>query len=104
MIIARRFAALIMVAFVAGFLAGCAGDSKSESTGEYVDDVVISNKVRAEIVGDDELSLFDIDVETFKGTVQLSGFVDSEEQKTRAGEVARRVEGVKEVSNNLVVK
>lgn len=85
-------------------MAACAGSSTSESTGEYVDDSVISNKVRAEIVGDEDLSLFQIDVETFKGVVQLSGFVDSAATKTRAGEVAAGVSGVKRVQNNLIIK
>jgi osmotically-inducible protein OsmY len=69
-----------------------------------VDDTVISSKVRAEIIGDEQLSIFDIDVETFKGDVQLSGFVDSEAMKERAGTLARNVEGVNTVHNNLVVK
>jgi osmotically-inducible protein OsmY len=85
-------------------MAACAGSSTSESTGEYVDDSVISNKVRADIVGDKALSLFQIDVETFKGTVQLSGFVDTAATKARAGEVAAGVRGVKRVQNNLIVK
>lgn len=93
-----------MTAFAVAAVAGCAGNGKSESTGEYVDDVVISNKVRAVIIDDEELSLFDIDVETFKGNVQLSGFVDSEAHRDRAGKVARQVEGVTQVTNNLVVK
>jgi osmotically-inducible protein OsmY len=82
----------------------CASTSSSESTGQYVDDSVISNKVRAKIIGDSQLSIFQIDVTTYKGIVQLSGFVDTPDQKQRAGEDARGVEGVKEVKNNLVVK
>lgn len=102
--IARLVLALLLVGFLAGSMAACAGSSTSESTGEYVDDSVISNKVRAEIVGDEDLSLFQIDVETFKGVVQLSGFVDSAATKTRAGEVAAGVSGVKRVQNNLIIK
>ena len=101
----RDLAAVLLIVLVAGgAVVGCAGDSQTESTGEYVDDAVISNKVRAEIIGDEQLSIFDIDVETFKGDVQLSGFVDSEAMKTRAGTLARSVEGVNAVHNNIVVK
>lgn len=103
--IARHILTAVLLVFAVGTAAvGCAGNSKTESTGEYVDDVVISNKVRAEIVGDEQLSLFEIDVETFKGEVQLSGFVDSEAMKTRAASVARGVEGVTAVHNNIVIK
>ena len=103
-----RTARLILSLFIVGFLAvsvtACAGSSTTESTGEYVDDSVISNKVRAKIIGNDALSIFDINVETFKGIVQLSGFVDTEKTKELAGEVARSVDGVKEVQNNISVK
>lgn len=102
--IVRDLAAVLMIVFIAGAVVGCAGNKQTDSTGEYVDDTVVSSKVRAQIIGDDQLSIFDIDVETFKGDVQLSGFVDSEELKTRAGMLARNVEGVKAVHNNLVVK
>ena len=103
--ILREVLTVLFLVFAVGAVAvGCAGDSNTESTGEYVDDVVISNKVRAEIVGDEQLSLFEIDVETFKGEVQLSGFVDSEAMKMRAGDVARGVDGVTAVHNNIVIK
>lgn len=83
---------------------GCAATATKESTGEYVDDASITTKVKAAFVHDDYIKSFDISVETFKGTVQLSGFVDNSEQKTRAGEVARGVNGVHDVKNNLTVK
>ena len=102
--LARVIFSLVIVGFLAGAVAACAGSSTSESTGEYVDDSVISNKVRAKIVGDEALSIFQIDVETFKGTVLLSGFVDTEQTKARAGEVAAGVEGVKSVQNKIVLK
>lgn len=101
---ARLFFTLMLVGFLAVSIAACAGSSTSESTGEYVDDSVISNKVRAKIVGDKALSIFDINVETFKGVVQLSGFVDTEETKERAGTVAKAVDGVKDVQNNISIK
>lgn len=85
-------------------LAGCAGSKKHESTGEYFDDMVLSTKVRASILGDSRLKVLQIDVETFKGIVQLSGFVDSADAANRAVELARRVRGVKMVNNSLIVK
>ncbi|MGZ8190421.1 MAG: BON domain-containing protein [Methylococcaceae bacterium] len=85
-------------------LMGCAGSKSHESTGEYFDDVVISSKVRTKILGDSMLKVMQIDVETFKGTVQLSGFVDSANAANRAEELARKVRGVKMVNNSLIVK
>lgn len=83
---------------------GCASTPTRESTGEYVDDASITTKVKAAFFGEKEIKSFDISVETFKGVVQLSGFVDNAEQKHRAGEVARGVAGVRDVKNSLVVK
>ena len=97
-------AALALTGLLAGPMAGCTSTSKHESTGEYIDDSAISNKVRAQLIADKELNVFQIDVTTFKGVVQLSGFVNSPSAKTRAGGVAASVDGVKEVRNNLIVK
>lgn len=83
---------------------GCAGSKNIESTGEYFDDSIITTKVKASIVGDPKLKAFQIGVETFKGVVQLSGFVNSNEAATRAVDLARRVKGVKQVNNSLIVK
>lgn len=101
---ARFVLSLIIVGLLAGSMTACAGSQTSESTGEYVDDVVISNKVRAQLVGDKQLNITQIDVETYKGAVQLSGFVDTAEAKNRATGVAAGVSGVTEVRNNLIVK
>ncbi len=107
---ARRFATLTLVTaltlggLLAGSITACTSSRTSESTGEYIDDSVISNKVRGEIVGDKDLSIFQIDVEAYKGVVQLSGFVNSQAAKNRAGTVAAGVKGVKQVRNNLIVK
>ena len=90
---------VLMTAFI-----GCASTSHQASTGEYVDDAVITTKVKAEIFGEPTLKTLQINVETFKGTVQLSGFVDSQHSVTKAAEVARRVKGVVAVKNDLVVK
>jgi len=90
---------MLMVALVA-----CASTSKQESTGEYVDDSVITTKVKALLAEDDFLKSFQISVETYKGTVQLSGFVSSQKAIDKAGEIARSVKGVNSVRNNLIVK
>ncbi|MFA5072815.1 MAG: BON domain-containing protein [Nitrospirota bacterium] len=84
--------------------AGCAGTAQKTSTGEYIDDSVITAKVKAAIFDDEQLKVTQINVATFKGEVQLSGFVNSAEDVRRASEVARRVPGVKSVINSLVVK
>lgn len=82
----------------------CSATSTQESTGEMVDSTVVSTKVRAAIAADDQLSIFPIDVETYRGVVQLSGFVNSAEEKRRAEQVASGIDGVRQVQNDLVVK
>ncbi len=88
---------------VATFVA-CTSTSKQESTGEYVDDSVITTKVKALFARDDFLKSFQVGVETFKGTVHLSGFVNSQNAVDKAAEIMRSVKGVRSVKNNLVVK
>jgi osmotically-inducible protein OsmY len=83
---------------------GCASTRTHEGTGEYVDDTAITTKVKSAIFTDPALKVLQINVETFKGVVQLSGFVNSEQSAAKAGEVARCVHGVKDVKNDLVVK
>jgi osmotically-inducible protein OsmY len=85
-------------------LLGCASTKTQEGTGEYVDDSVITTKVKAAMLGEPTLKSFQIGVETFKGVVQLSGFVDSAQSVRRAGEVAARIHGVTVVRNDLIVK
>lgn len=85
-------------------LTGCAGGSTYESTGEYLDDTVLTTKVKTSILGDSRLKLLQINVETFKGVVQLSGFVDSASAASRAVELTRKVPGVKSVNNSLIIK
>ena len=97
------FAGLLLAGAVA-VTAGCAGGPQKASTGEFIDDSVITTKVKAALVKDKETPGGAIKVETFKGTVQLSGFVDNSVQKMRAGEVARGIEGVREVQNNIMIK
>ncbi|MFZ2630098.1 MAG: BON domain-containing protein [Desulfosalsimonadaceae bacterium] len=94
------FIGLVLV----GFIAGCAGTMHRESTGEYVDDSILTSKVKAEIYNDPMLKVLQINVESFKGVVQLSGFVDSPQASARAEEIAFSLKGVKSVTNSLVVK
>ena len=94
---------LLFIVLMTTFL-GCAATQTSESTGQYVDDSAITTKVKAAIFNDATLKTLQIGVETFKGEVQLSGFVDSAQNVRKAGEVARSVKGVVSVRNNLIVK
>jgi osmotically-inducible protein OsmY len=90
--------------FLVAALAACASTSTRSSTGEYIDDSVITTKVKSLIAADDFLKAFAVSVETFKGVVQLSGFVNSQEAVDRAGQIASSVKGVQSVKNNLIVK
>jgi osmotically-inducible protein OsmY len=99
----RKLAALAGILFVATTL-GCASTPKSEGTGEYVDDTVITGKVKAAIFNEPTLNSAEINVETFKGVVQLSGFVNSREDVTMAVAVARKVGGVTSVKNDMRLK
>lgn len=94
---------LVLLMFVAA-LAACASTRTHESTGEYVDDSTITTKVKALLAEDDFLKSFQIGVETYKGVVQLSGFVNSQQAVSKAGEITRSVKGVRSVKNNLIVK
>jgi osmotically-inducible protein OsmY len=96
--------ALVLAGLLAGPLAACSSTPTRESTGEYIDNAAIANTVRGKLIGDKDLNVFQIDVTSFKGTVQLSGFVNSASAKARAGKVAASVRGVKAVHNNLIIK
>lgn len=83
---------------------GCSSTPKQEGTGEYIDDSVITTKVKAAIFNEPTLKSMEINVETFKGVVQLSGFVNSQSDINRAVEVARNVSGVISVKNSMRLK
>jgi hypothetical protein len=85
-------------------LAACASTRTHESTGEFVDDSVITTKVKSLLAADDFLKSFEISVESFKGKVQLSGFVNSQKAVDKAVEITKGVQGVKSIKNNLIVK
>ncbi|MFH1983472.1 MAG: BON domain-containing protein [Pseudomonadota bacterium] len=99
----RLIGYLTLILFVAAIVA-CGSTAKQEGTGEYVDDSVITTKVKSLLAADDFLKSFQVGVETFKGNVQLSGFVNSQQAVEKAGEISRSVKGVKSVKNDLIVK
>ena len=100
--------ALIIAALLCGgtvSVAGCASSpDHNRSAGEVVDDAGITTKVKAALLTEKDVNSFDIKVETFNGTVQMSGFVDSQWQIDKAVQVASAVDGVKHVKNDMVHK
>lgn len=98
-----RFLVVVSIILIA-FALGCASTAKQESTGEYIDDSVITTKVKAAIFNEPTLKSSEISVETFKGVVQLSGFVSDQESIETAVRVASKVKGVKDVHNDMRVK
>ena len=94
---------LACFALIASFM-GCASTRTHEGTSEYVGDTAITTKVKTAILTNSALKVLQINVETFKGVVQLSGFVDSAQSATKAAEVARGIHGVVSVKNDLIVK
>jgi osmotically-inducible protein OsmY len=85
-------------------LAGCAGSSTQQSTGEFIDDAAITTKVKARFIEDPLVSALGIQVETFRGDVQLSGYANSPSEIDRAAQIARKVEGVRDVKNDIRLK
>ena len=101
--LSRHVITLFFAAFLAT-LAGCASTAKQEGTGEYIDDTVITTKVKAAILNEPTLKSAEINVETFKGVVQLSGFASSKDESEKATQVARGVKGVTSVKNDMRLK
>jgi osmotically-inducible protein OsmY len=102
----KQFKTIFNAVFALVFLVmlGCASTAKQEGTGEYIDDSVITTKVKAAVLNEPTLKSSEINVETFKGVVQLSGFVNSEADIAKAAEVARAVKGVTSVKNDMRLK
>ncbi|HEY6528344.1 MAG TPA: BON domain-containing protein [Cellvibrionaceae bacterium] len=100
----RFLSALCVVASLSLITTACAPKPQKEGTGEYLDDSVITGKVKAAILKDDDLKVTEINVETFKGVVQLSGFVSSKQSIQKAIELTRSISGVKSVVNKMTVK
>lgn len=110
----QRMLMVLLCAGIAAAFTGCAStDSgkatggsveKKQSTGEYVDDAAITTKVKSALAADPTAKATQVNVETYQGVVQLSGFVDSQESASKAVEIAKGVEGVKSVKNNMAVR
>lgn len=100
----HRFSAAVLVAGMVATLPACAPTPTREGTGEYIDDTVITSKVKAAYAADPDVKATQVKVETFKGVVQLSGFVDSRGSAQKAVEIARKVKGVRDVKNDIVVR
>ncbi len=100
----RRTAGLTLACALTLSLAACAATDASRSTGEYVDDATVQARVKSSLVTSEETDGLDIDIEVYRGTVQLNGTADSEEEKIAAGRIAEDVSGVAAVENNLIVQ
>jgi len=99
-----KYLSPLFVAVALVSVVGCASTPKQEGTGEYIDDTMITTKVKTAILTEPTLKVAEINVETFKGVVQLSGFVSSQAAATKAVEVTRGVGGVKSVKNDMRIK
>jgi len=102
--IVKHFLRFLLLLVMIVTVAACTSTRTQSSTGEYVDDSVITTKVKSLLAADDLLKSFKISVETYKGTVQLSGFVNSQKAVDKAGEITKTVKGVTSMKNNLIVK
>lgn len=99
-----RLVPILAIAMLLALFVGCASTESSSGTGEYIDDTVITTKVKAAIFNESTLKSAEINVETYKGVVQLSGFVNSQDDIDTAVRVARGVKGVKSVTNDMELK
>jgi osmotically-inducible protein OsmY len=99
-----RFVRLFMIGLTSSVIAACAGTPTRESTGEYIDDTLITSKVKASFVDSKDVSAAAINVETFKGVVQLSGFARDATERMKAEDLARQVQGVQQVKNDIRLK
>jgi hyperosmotically inducible periplasmic protein len=105
----RKMVSLCMTACVcvsgaAAFVTGCSTDSSKRTAGQYIDDKELSHRVSSALRNDPEYKFHDVDVNVYRGTVQLSGFVSTSAQKRRADAIAREVQGITGVENNISVK
>jgi len=100
----KRIATAVFTATVAFTIVGCSSGPNKESTGEYIDDAAITGKVKAAFAADPNVKATEINVETYKGAVQLSGFVAQPQDAQRAADIARGVKGVSSVKNDIRVK
>jgi osmotically-inducible protein OsmY len=98
------FKSLFLSLILLTTIPACTENTKRESTGEYLDSTVLTTKIKSTFLGDSRLKMLDINVKTYKGMVDLSGFVDTQAEADRAVQLARTIRGVKEVHNSLIVK
>ena len=101
---ANKYAKFVLPVMLAASVAACSAISGRETPGQYVDDTAISTKVKAQFVRDPVVSASQVNVETMQGVVQLSGFVDTPQAAERAAQLARNVEGVRSVKNDIIVR
>lgn len=94
----------LAVAFGTAQFAGCASQPTSRSTGRYIDDAAITAKVKRALAASPDVTALDVNVTTYRGVVQLSGFVDNASQVQKAEQLARNIDGVKDVQNDVRVK
>ena len=97
-------AACLTLPLAAVVLSGCAGDKYNRSTGEYIDDKSVTSRVKSALNSNPEYKFDEVNVVAFRGTVQLSGFVNTSAQKSKAAQIAKTVQGVKDIENNISVK
>jgi len=100
----RTYVTVVLLAFAMVAVVGCAAPAKQQTAGEYIDDTVVTTRVKAAIFDDAELRVNEIKVETFDGVVQLSGFVSTQANINRAVQMVRGINGVKSVKNDMIVK
>jgi hyperosmotically inducible periplasmic protein len=100
----RNFSFAICLTAAMPLLVGCASDTTQRSSGQTVDDAAITAKVKSQLLSDPNVSGLNVNVTTFKGQVQLSGYVDNPDQRSKAEQITRGVSGVQSVSNDLIVK
>jgi osmotically-inducible protein OsmY len=94
----------LLTAATAGTFTSCAGNQNQRSTGQYIDDKTLQHQVRDALDNNSDYKFGQVNVDVYRGTVQLSGFVDTSDQKSRAEEIAKNVQGTATVENNITVK
>lgn len=100
----KIFKSLSAVILISSCVVGCASTAKQESTGQYIDNSTITLKVKSKLAADPDISSYPITVNSYKGVVQLSGFVDSYKQDLKAVSIAKSVPGVTGVQDSLIIK
>lgn len=99
-----KFLSLACIILLAASLVACAGDAQQRSTGEYIDDSAITARITTALINDPDISAAEIDVEVYRGAVQLGGFVSSQTAIDKAVQVTREVDGVERVENNMQIR